>query len=247
MTFSMIARCPKSGRVGISIATYSVAVGQWCDGVDAKVGVTMSQAFVRYGNNALALNLLRQGFSAPYVVDALKQNDPHAKYRQIAAISADGAVECYTGPGTRGWAGHDIGEGFVAMGNVLRSADVVSAMAQAYRQTDGCILEERMLAALEAGRDAGGQGDSTRRLSERSAALIVSASDTLPATNLRVDLHCTAVEQLRRVYAFCNQYAEYYRHRGVSPEGSRPQEEFEATLSPLVGGSTAIDSAAMRC
>jgi len=52
---------------------------------------------------------------------------------------------------------------------------------------------------------------------------------------------------LRRVYAFCNQYAEYYRHRGVSPEGSRPQEEFEATLSPFVSGSTATDPAAMQC
>lgn len=56
MTYSILAKCPATGRYGLGIATYSVAVGQWCDGLDRYSGATMSQAFVRTTNNALALN-----------------------------------------------------------------------------------------------------------------------------------------------------------------------------------------------
>ncbi|WP_347557956.1 DUF1028 domain-containing protein [Robbsia sp. KACC 23696] len=214
-------------RYGLGIATYSVAVGQWCDGLDRHAGATMSQAFVRTTNNALALNLLKLGHSAKYVTDALVRDDDFASYRQIGVISADGSVRCHSGPDARGWAGYRVGQGYVAMGNVLSGVSVVEAMAEAFERSEAQPFDERMLQALEAGRDAGGQGNGTRHLFERSGALIVTASDHLDAINLRVDLHPHAVDELRRVHTICSQYADYYRSRGIFPPDAPGQEIFE--------------------
>lgn len=227
MTYSILAKCPETGRYGLGIATYSVAVGQWCDGLHRYAGATMSQAFVRTTNNALALNLLKLGHSASYVTDALIRDDHFASYRQIGVISADGSASCHSGEHTRGWAGHRIGQGYVAMGNVLSGGSVVEAIAEAFEARSAQPFEERLLRALEAGRDAGGQGNGMRPLSERSGALIVTASDDLDAVNLRVDLHTHAVDELRHVYSFCSQYAGYYRSRGLFPPNAPGQEVFE--------------------
>ena len=90
MTFTLVARCPRTGQMGIGIATYSICVGLYCNGLRANVGATMSQAFVNQGNNTLALRLLAQGFSPARVLDELKANDPDFAYRQIAVIDRDG-------------------------------------------------------------------------------------------------------------------------------------------------------------
>ena len=76
MTFTLVARCPKSGQMGISIATYSIGVGLYCNGLRANVGATMTQAFVNQGNNTLALRLLAQGFSPARVLDELAEESP---------------------------------------------------------------------------------------------------------------------------------------------------------------------------
>lgn len=240
MTYSILAKCPETGRFGMAIATYSVAVGQWCDGLDRYAGVTMSQAFVRPTNNSLALNLLRQGHSAKYVTDALVRDDDFASYRQIGTISSTGQVSCHTGENPRSWAGHHVGAGYVTMGNVLCGEKVVDAMARAYEAYASQAFEHRLLAALEAGRDAGGQSNGERRLAERSGALLVTASNEQAAVNIRVDLHERAVDELRRVYEFCNLYAGYYRSRGICPAEAPAQEVFEReSLAHLVAGEIA--------
>jgi uncharacterized Ntn-hydrolase superfamily protein len=228
MTYTVLAKCPETGRFGMAIATYSLAVGQWCDGLDRHAGVTMSQAFVRPTNNSLALRLLGLGHSAKCVTDALVQDDEFASYRQIGTISSSGQVSCHTGENARPWAGHYIGAGYVAMGNVLSGDAVVHAMAEAYEASASQPFDDRLLAALEAGRDAGGQrGSGGRQLAERSSALIITASDNVAAVNIRVDLHEHAVDELRRVHKFCSLYAEYYRRRGIDPSEAPAQEVFE--------------------
>src|SRR3954469_11545041 len=108
MTFTLVARCPESGQLGIGIATYSITVGLYCNGLLPNVGATMSQAFVNQANNTLALRLLAQGFAPARVLDELKANDPDYEYRQIAVIDRNGVAAAYTGPKTRGWAGHKV-------------------------------------------------------------------------------------------------------------------------------------------
>ena len=230
MTFTLLARCPRTGQVGIGIATYSICVGLYCNGLRGNVGATMTQAFVKQGNNALGLRLLAQGYTPQRVLDDLKANDPHADYRQIAVIDRNGRLAAFSGSKNRGWAGHHAGEGYVAMGNVLTGEKTVTAMARAYEASSALALERRLLAAIEAGRDAGGQSGVDGHLPERSAAVMVYGDYDHAEIDLRVDLHDKAVEELRRAFDEYDQYRSYYAERGKNPRDAIPQYEFVARL-----------------
>jgi uncharacterized Ntn-hydrolase superfamily protein len=230
MTYTIVARCPRTGRVGIGITTYSIAVGLYCNGVRGGTGVAITQAFVNQGNNALALRLLAQGFGAGYVLDALKANDPDADYRQIALVDREGRAAAYTGPRTRAWSGHKVGAGYVATGNVLAGPEVVEAIAAGFEEKPDEDLEWRLLRAIEGGRDAGGQVGGEGHLAERSAALVVHGRGDHPDLDLRVDLHDHAVEELRRIFEAYEPYRAYYAERGRDPRNAVPQEVFVERL-----------------
>jgi uncharacterized Ntn-hydrolase superfamily protein len=234
MTYSLIARCPRTGNVGIAIATYTLAVGQYCDGLLSQAGVTMSQASVRQANNALGLRLLAQGLEADMVLHTLKANDRFPEFRQIGVIDRLGHATCHTGAQARDWKGHSIADGMIAMGNVLLGPQVVDAIAAGFQAQPDALLEDRLLHGLEMGRDAGGQSNGTRRMPERSAALIVMAGHDHPKLSLRVDLHDKAVDELRRVYERYKLYANYYRVRDLEPASVPGQEVFEQAF----GGET---------
>ena len=102
MTYTVLGRCHRTGRVGIGIATFSITVGRYCYGVKSNAGVTVSQAFANERNNALALRLLSQGFTARSVLQQLMENDRYAEYRQIGVIDRSGTAVAHTGPHTRG-------------------------------------------------------------------------------------------------------------------------------------------------
>ena len=231
MTYTVLARCPKTGQVGIGIATYSICVGLYCNGLQANVGAAMTQAFVNQGNNTLALGLLAKGFSPTRVLDELKANDADAEYRQIAVIDRDGEAVGYSGPKTRGWSGHVVGDGYVSMGNVLAGRHVVDAMAKAYEAASSESFERRLLRAIEAGRDAGGQVGNEGHLTERSAAVRVYGAHDHAELDLRVDLHDKAVDELRRAFEEYELYRGYYRDRGKDPRNAISQAEFVARLA----------------
>ena len=230
MTYTVLGRCHRTGRVGIGIATFSITVGRYCYGVKSNAGVTVSQAFANERNNALALRLLTQGFTARSVLQQLMANDRYAEYRQIGVIDRSGMAVAHTGPHTRGWSGHVVGENYVAFGNGLVGPEVADAIAQGFLAEPDADLEHRLLMGIEAGRDAGGQGTRERHKAERSAALRVYSTDNFADIDLRVDLHATAVEELRRVWNEYKQYEAYYRDRERNPGGAKGQEEFMKTL-----------------
>lgn len=230
MTYTVLGRCHKTGRVGIGIATFSITVGRYCYGVKSNAGVTVSQAFANERNNALALRLLSQGFTARSVLQQLMENDRFAEYRQIGVIDRSGMAVAYTGPHTRGWSGHVTGENYVAFGNGLVGPEVADAIARGFLAQPDADLEHRLLMGIEAGRDAGGQGTRERHKAERSAALRVYSKDDFADIDLRVDLHATAVEELRRVWTEYKQYEAYYRDRERNPSGAIGQEAFIKTL-----------------
>jgi len=230
MTYTVLGRCHRTGRLGIGIATFSITVGRYCYGVKSNAGVTVSQAFANERNNALALRLLAQGFTARSVLQQLMENDAYAEYRQIGVIDRSGMAVAHTGPHTRGWSGHVVGENYVAFGNGLVGPEVADAIAKGFLAEPDADLEHRLLMGIEAGRDAGGQGTRERHKAERSAALRVYSKDTFADIDLRVDLHATAVEELRRVWTEYKQYEAYYRNRERNPSGATGQEEFMKTL-----------------
>jgi uncharacterized Ntn-hydrolase superfamily protein len=235
MTYTVLARCPRSGHFGIGIATYSICVGQYCDGLRSRIGATMTQAFVNQGNNSLATRLLEQGFNPARVIDELAQNDPYHAWRQIAVIDREGTVAAFTGLKTRGWSGHRIGEGCVAFGNVLAGPEVVDAIAAGFAADPGAPLERRLLLALERGRDAGGQRGAEGHLTERSAALRVFSDFAYADLDLRVDLHDRAVDELRRCFEEYEPYRAYYRDRGRNPSDAVPQDVFVSRLNAAKG------------
>jgi uncharacterized Ntn-hydrolase superfamily protein len=169
MTYSIIARCPQTGRLGIGITTYSIAVGGRCEGIRADVGICKTQAFTRRANDPMALDLLARGYTPARVMGELAENDPDHEYRQIAILDYEGNAAAHSGTGTRPWSGHLIGSGYVAFGNVLAGAHVVDAIAAGFTADPTAPLEFRLLTALEAGRDAGGQTGGERGRKPREA------------------------------------------------------------------------------
>lgn len=231
MTYTIAARCPTSGKLGMAIATYSLVAGQLCRGMQANIGIAITQAFPRQANHSTALRLLGAGFSAAHVLQILQADDPHAEYRQTCVIGRSGRPAVFTGTQARGWAGHFVGEDFAAFGNVLADQRVLDAMCEAFtRRTDDALLEDRLLAAIEAARDAGGQAGRSGHLPERSAAIVVVDREDYPELDLRVDFHPAAVDELRRLHEAYRPYHAYYRLRATAPGTGLPQEEFQADL-----------------
>src|SRR5260370_16001507 len=230
MTYTVLGRCHRTGRLGIGIATFSITVGRYCYGVKSNAGVTVSQAFANERNNALALRLLSQGFTARSVLQQLMENDRYAEYRQIGVIDRSGTAVAHTGPHTRGWSGHVVGENYVAFGNGLVGPEVADAIAKGFLAEPDADLEHRLLMGIEAGRDAGGQGTRERHKTERSAALRVYSTDTFADIDLRGDLHATAVEGRRRVWTGYKEDRTYYRNRGGHPRGRAGTGEVMKTL-----------------
>jgi uncharacterized Ntn-hydrolase superfamily protein len=230
MTYSIIARCPQTGRLGLGITTFSIAAGGRCEGILAGVGVCKTQAFINRGNDLLAIELLKQGFSPARVMRALEENDPDHAYRQIAILDREGNGVAHTGASTRPWSGHKIGAGFVAFGNVLAGPHVVEAIAAGFMAQPKAELEFRLLAALEGGRDAGGQVGGKGHLTERSAAIVVVSQPDYPDIDVRVDLHDDAVVELRRILEEFKKYEVFYRERGRNPREAIPQDAFVMQL-----------------
>jgi uncharacterized Ntn-hydrolase superfamily protein len=120
-------------------------------------------------------------------------------------IRRSGEVLALTGSKARPWAGHKVGDGFVVLGNVLAGPQVVEAMARAFAADASLPLAERLLRALEAGRDAGGQKTSDGHHYDERAVLLRVIGDgperrEVTTLDLRVDMHANAVGEMRRFY-----------------------------------------------
>jgi uncharacterized Ntn-hydrolase superfamily protein len=103
MTYSIIGRCARTGRLGLGITTFSLAVGGRCEGIAAGIGVCKTQAFPNRTNDPLGIKLLAEGFMPARVMEMFAANDSEHDYRQIAIMDRDGRIAAHNGAGTRGW------------------------------------------------------------------------------------------------------------------------------------------------
>src|SRR3546814_8326462 len=133
-----------------------------------------------------------------------------AEYRQLAVIDDDGFAAARTGTHNRDWAGHHVRDNFIALGNVLVGEDVLDAIERGFDAAPEAPLEDRLMQAVEAGRDAGGQHGG-----KNSAALLVYADKPFPRVDLRVDVHDEPVGELRRGYDVFRPAIDYYSLRLV--------------------------------
>ena len=211
-TFSIVARCPRTGMLGIGTSTRSLAVGARVSHVRPRLGAVAIMAIADARLGYQALRLLKLGYRAQKVIDELVSSDLFAEYRQLAVIDNDGNAAARTGANNRDWAGHHIADGFITLGNVLLGEHVLAAMSEAYEADPDEDLEERLMRAIEAGRDAGGQHGG-----QNSAALYVYDTDEFARVDLRVDIHEEPVGELRRVFDAYRPYIPYYNLRQTDP------------------------------
>lgn len=173
-TFSILGYDPATGEVGGAVQSRVFSVGNGVLWAEAGVGVVATQAIVDVSYGPQALALLREGVSPKDVVQRVWSNDPDPRPqdwtkqgRQFAVMNARGEVAAFTGPRASAWAGDRQGKFCSAQGNILAGEGVVTAMVQAFEETEG-HLSLRLQAALEAGQAAGGD---TRGM--QSAAMVV--------------------------------------------------------------------------
>jgi len=204
MTFSIVARCLKTLALGVAVSTAVPAVGSVVPHVKANVGAIATQAQTNIVYGTQGLELLEKSLTPQDALETIRARDPDREKRQVIIIDAAGRTAAFTGQETVGWRGHLIGEGYVVAGNMLAGSRVIKAMSDSFERGKSS-LAERLLKALEAGQDAG--GDKRGRM---SAALLVAderwTSSGRPLLDLRVDAHPSPVEELRRVYAASGSY-----------------------------------------
>jgi uncharacterized Ntn-hydrolase superfamily protein len=162
-TFSIVARCPRTRMFGVGIATSSIAVAARCIYAKPGIGAIATQASTDPRLGITGMKLLEMGFSAPKVLAELQASDPFIDKRQISVVDKDGRSACHTGVETRTWCGHLHGANFAAAANMVVGEQVVKAMAESLASRPDLPLEERLLQAIEAGHDAGGESTSMQR------------------------------------------------------------------------------------
>jgi uncharacterized Ntn-hydrolase superfamily protein len=231
MTYSIIARCPHTGRFGVGTTTFSLACGRRNESVRPNVGISKSQAFYLRRVDPFVLNLLAQDHTPAYIAKLLEADDPDFEYRQFAIIDRESNVHVHTGAGIGQWAGHRVGPYYAAYGNGLAGAQTVEGIVAGFMSDPDAPLEERLLRGIEGGRDAGGQRSKGVHRPERSAWLRVVDRLDWPQIDLRVDMHETAVEELRRVFDAFKCYDTYYQERSYDPRAAKLEEAVTARLS----------------
>jgi uncharacterized Ntn-hydrolase superfamily protein len=183
MTFSILGRCGRTGRLGIAISSSSPAVAARCAYVRAGVGVAASQNVTDPRLGPQLLDALASGVSADGAVGRVAATAPHAEHRQLAVLDSSGAAAAWSGARALGTHGTRTGANWAAAGNMLAGEDVLDAVGAAFAESgDGAELEARLLHAMAAGVAAGGEEGPLH-----SAGLLVAGSVEWPETSLRVD------------------------------------------------------------
>lgn len=214
-TFSIVARDPATGDLGIAVATARPNVGSLVPWASRR-GAIATQARVNTELGRQGLALLDAGVRLDAALGALLEADEDRARRQVHAIDAAGRTFAHTGSECVAWCGHERGTDFSVAGNMLAGPPVIGAMASAFRRTAALPLVERVLLALEAGQEAGGD-----KRGKQSAALLVTSAEPRMFHNLRVDDAADPVTELRRLYTVVVEHARGIE-REYGAEGARP-------------------------
>lgn len=213
MTFSIAGRCAKSGAFGVAITTSSIAVGARCPHARAGAGAVATQNVTDPSLGPLLLDFLEKGMSAPEAIAAVVKDRPFIDYRQLTAVDAKGRSASWSGKHILGTHGVSEQQDCVAAGNLLRHASLPATMTDAFAANAGQHLAERLLRALEAGLQSGGEEGPVH-----SAALIVYHEQAFPLVSLRVDWDDdNPIGVLRRLWEDYKPQMGAYLQRAIDP------------------------------
>ncbi len=195
MTYSIVARDSATGEIGIAVASRFFACGSLVPHV-APTAAIASQAFVNPLWGTQGLPRLVRGDAPDTLFADLVGRDAGQAMRQAHALAPDGRIAQHTGAECVPWAGHASGPDISVAGNMLTGPEAVRDTLQSYLDLPDLPFAERLLAAMQAGEDAGGD-----KRGKQAAGLLIHAGQPYPALDLRVDDHGDPLTELRRLYA----------------------------------------------
>jgi uncharacterized Ntn-hydrolase superfamily protein len=229
-TFSIVAFDPDTDSLGVAVQSKFLAVGSIVPWARAGMGAVATQAMANYNFGPRGLGLMSRGMTARETVEALISADDEREHRQLGVVDAEGRAATFTGGECFEWAGGVTGEYYAAQGNILVGRETVTEMAKTFEDTLG-NLAGRLLAALDAGQQAG--GDSRGK---QSAALLVVregggyGGDNDRVLDLRVDDHPEPIRELIRLRALHTLYFGETRPEDVIAVDGDVKREVETSL-----------------
>lgn len=230
MTFSVAARCPRTGQLGVAALTAMPAVGKIVAHVRARTGAAATQAtpnpYLAYDG----LPLLGEGRSPSAVLDRLLAADPGRDVRQAGLVDAAGRAAAWTGSRTLPWSGHRVGDGYAIQGNRLVGQETVDEVERALCARPELDLAERLLLAIEAGEATGADREGAQ-----SATITVADREDYPLWDLRVDQADDPAAELRRLFLLFREQVL----PAVHDMPTRTDPMGEAARQQLEGGSGA--------
>jgi uncharacterized Ntn-hydrolase superfamily protein len=230
-TFSVVGRDPDNGDLGVAVASRFLAVGSIVPWAQAGAGAVATQAMANISFGPRGMALMAAGRPAREALAALLANDPQREHRQVGLVDARGGAAAHTGAACHEWASHFVGPGFTVQGNILENKDVVQALAYGFRRARG-ELAERLMAALFAGDEAGGD-----RRGRQSAALYVARAGGSYGgmldryIDLRVDDHPHPVPELARLLRLHRFYLTPPRAEDLLPIDEAIARELQEMLA----------------
>jgi uncharacterized Ntn-hydrolase superfamily protein len=229
MTFSIVARCERTGRIGIAVATRAFAVGARVPHIRTGAGAVATQATTNQLLGPRGLDLLASGVPAEACLAALLATDPGRDHRQVHVMDRHGRSAAHTGLACVPWCGHVTGRGFSVAGNMLAGEAVVRETARAFADATDIPFARRLIAALKAGEAAGGD-----KRGRQSAALLVHDDEPHAALDLRVDDHADPLAELSRLEAVARDLFVHTRRIGArrdDPAGLLDEAERQAAIA----------------
>jgi uncharacterized Ntn-hydrolase superfamily protein len=212
VTFSLVGRCRRTGMVGAVVSSSSPAVAARCAHARAGVGAAASQNITDPRLGTLLLELMESGRSATEAVEVVASEAPDIEYRQLTAVDANGGAGAYSGEHTLGRYAAHCETDAAAAGNLLANDGVPAAMAQAFAADPDLHLGDRLIAALRAGLDAGGEEGPVR-----SAGLVICDRESWPPADLRVDWDDDPVTRLADLWELWKPQMDDYVTRALHP------------------------------
>jgi uncharacterized Ntn-hydrolase superfamily protein len=216
MTFSLIGRCARTGHLGCAVSTSNIAVGTRVPFARAKVGAVLTQHRTDPRLGPRGLDLLQSGCTAQEALDGLVASTVHIGWRQLAVMDWSGRTASYSGKHVKPHLGEVHGRGCVAIGNILANDRVLPAIADAFAATPQQKLAPRLIAALQAGLDAGGEHGPVR-----SAAVYVVAEESFPLVDLRADAADQPIAALKALWDEYEEWTDEFVIRAVDPDRAK--------------------------
>ncbi|WLD93136.1 DUF1028 domain-containing protein [Alkalihalobacillus sp. AL-G] len=199
-TFSIVGYDPKTEELGIAVQSKFIGVGSVVPWAKAGIGAVATQSYANTSYGPQGLEYMASGKTAEETIKLLTEPDEERELRQVGVVDANGNAATFTGNDCYDWAGGRTGHHNAAQGNILVSQETVDAMGETFERTEG-TLAERLLKALDAGQQAG--GDSRGK---QSAALLIVREEggyggfNDRAIDLRVDDHPEPIKELIRIH-----------------------------------------------